>query len=224
MLKKYPFLLSIAFVLMAMSTLPAKANILTSATATVNCQGYNLTVNATDLTVGTTYTIDDSFTLTCGSAPPRTIPGSITFTASAATESVAATASFGSAMPTGSCIVTGTATITSSGSTVGININGKGTSGAPLSCPSSPLTLACEPATTGTVGVPFDSCLSATGGIPPYMFSFVSGPIPPGNPAFAVNGSTGCITGTPTQAGTFTDTFEVTDSESPPPRPPPCAR
>lgn len=90
MLKKYPFLLSIAFVLMAMSTLPAKANILASATATVNCQGYNLTVNATDLTVGTTYTIDFSFTLTCGSAPPRTIPGSITFPAAAATESVAA--------------------------------------------------------------------------------------------------------------------------------------
>ncbi len=66
--------LCIAFGMMAISAVPARANILTSATATANCQGYGLSVNATELTVGVTYTIDYSFTVTCGSSSPVTIP------------------------------------------------------------------------------------------------------------------------------------------------------
>jgi hypothetical protein len=51
--------------------------------------------------------------------------------------------------------------------------------------------------------------LVATGGVPPYTFSIISGSVPPG---LTLNPSTGAITGTPTQAGTFNFTAQVTDS------------
>ena len=191
--------------MMAISALPAKANILTSATATANCQGYSLSVNASDLTVGTTYTIDYSFTIACGSSSPLTIPGSVTFNATAGTETVTASGTFTGTL--GSCTVSGTATLTSSGSTVTININGQGSSPATLSCPSTVM-LAC-PASTGTVGVPYSSSLVATGGTPPYTYEGISGIIP-GVPS--LNTTTGLLTGTPSEAGTFPAEFGVTDS------------
>lgn len=126
----------------------ARANVLTSATAIANCQGYNLSVNATDLTVGTTYTIDYSFTLTCGSSSPVTIPGSITFTATASTETVTASGTFGST--SGDCNVTGSATLTSSGSTVAMTTNDAGS--ATLSCP--PTACVIPPSGTAIGGSP----------------------------------------------------------------------
>jgi hypothetical protein len=45
---------------------PTFANILTSATATANCQGFSLSVHAIDLSAGHSYTIDYSFKVTCG--------------------------------------------------------------------------------------------------------------------------------------------------------------
>lgn len=72
-----------------------------------------------------------------------------------------------------------------------------------------PLTLACGSATTGQVGVPYSSSLVATGGVPPYTFSIISGALPPG---LTLNSSTGAITGTPTTPGTFTFVTQVTDS------------
>ena len=70
------------------------------------------------------------------------------------------------------------------------------------------ITLACA-ASTGQVGVPYDSSLVVTGGTPPYTFSIVSGSLPPG---LTLNTSTGEITGTPTTAGTFSFTAKVVDS------------
>ena len=80
-------------VLFAVFALSAMANILTSASATADCTGYTLTVNAIDLTVGTTYTIDYSFTLTCGGST-KTVPGSISFTAAATTANKTVTVSW----------------------------------------------------------------------------------------------------------------------------------
>jgi len=94
MLKKRSVALLAALGMMVISALPASANILTSATATANCQGYAMTVNATDLTVGTTYTIDYSSTVTCVSSSPVTIPGSVTFTATASSMMVTASGAF----------------------------------------------------------------------------------------------------------------------------------
>jgi len=71
-----------------------------------------------------------------------------------------------------------------------------------------PISLACAGG-TAQVGVPYSSALVATGGVPPYTFSIISGSLPPG---LSLNTSTGAITGTPTQAGTFNFTAQVVDS------------
>ena len=62
----------------------------------------------------------------------------------------------------------------------------------------------------GTVGE-FYCCgnLFADGGVPDYTWSLVSGELPPG---LELSDSPGRITGTPTTAGTFTFTVQVTDS------------
>ena len=60
-----------------------------------------------------------------------------------------------------------------------------------------PIKLVC-PTTVAQVGMFFSSKLVATGGVPPYTFSIVSGSLPPG---LTLNTSTGAITGTPTTAG-----------------------
>ncbi|MGH9642488.1 MAG: putative Ig domain-containing protein [Terriglobales bacterium] len=72
----------------------------------------------------------------------------------------------------------------------------------------APITLACAGG-TAQVGVPYSSALVATGGVPPYTFSIITGSLPPG---LTLNTSTGAITGTPTQAGTFNFTAQVVDS------------
>src|SRR5579885_1383653 len=75
--------------------------------------------------------------------------------------------------------------------------------------PVPPLALTCASATTGQVGTPYDSFLTASGGVPPYNFSIISGSLPPG---LTLNSSTGEIKGTPTSAGSFSFTAQVTDS------------
>jgi len=210
MRQKRLVVLLIAFVIMAISAIPARAHVLTSANATANCQGYALTVNATGLTVGTTYTIDYSFEVMCGSSMPTVIPGTITFTATASTETATASGNFGrgNGSRLNGCLVTGMATLTSSGSTVSINVNNRGPMNpATLTCPST-VTLAC-PASTGQVGVPYSSSLVAAGGVPPYTYDGISGTIPG---VSSLNTTTGLITGTPTEAGTFQAEFGVRDS------------
>jgi len=125
--------------LLAVCATPAWANHLTGATATANCEGYRLSVNAIDLTEGKTYTIDYSLTVTCGSGSPVTFSGVTTFTATASTETVTTSGGTFTGL-TGGCEVTGSATLTSSGSTVSTSlgdftING-GTGPATLSCPT----------------------------------------------------------------------------------------
>ena len=137
MFKRYLLVLGIVFGLLVMFATPAMANVLTGATATANCTGYRLTVNAIDLTEGTTYTIDYSLTVTCSGGLPVTFKGVTTFKATASTETVTTAGGTFTGL-TGSCEVTGSATLTSSGSTVSTSdgdftING-GTGPATLSC------------------------------------------------------------------------------------------
>ena len=61
----------------------------------------------------------------------------------------------------------------------------------------------------GYVTVPYSQALSATGGFPPYSWSFVGTP-PTG---LSINAATGAITGTPTATGTLSFTVQVTDSQ-----------
>ena len=53
--------------------------------------------------------------------------------------------------------------------------------------------------------------LFASGGVPDYTWTLVSGQLPPG---LELSARPGRITGTPTTAGTFTFTVRVTDSAS----------
>jgi hypothetical protein len=127
MLKKRLAVLGLVFGLFATVAI---ANILTEASATANCTGYSLTVDAKDLTAGKSYTIDYTFTVTCGGTSTK-FPGIIKFTATGSTATETASESWSQ---TADCTVTGSATLTSSGSTVRIEVNGQ--SSAALTCPT----------------------------------------------------------------------------------------
>ncbi len=78
--------------------------------------------------------------------------------------------------------------------------------------PPPPLVLACPPVATATLGMAYDSSLSATGGVPPYLsYSITSGSLPPG---LSLDPQTGEITGTPTTAGNYSFTAKVVDSNN----------
>ncbi len=61
----------------------------------------------------------------------------------------------------------------------------------------------------GSVGKTYSGQLAATGGAQPYAWSLVLGSLPSG---LQLNATTGALTGTPKQAGTFSFTAQVKDS------------
>ena len=72
----------------------------------------------------------------------------------------------------------------------------------------SPPTITTTSLPNGTVTQPYNRTIQRTGGTPPFTWSF-TGTIPPG---LNFDSSTGGISGTPTTAGTFNFTAQVTDS------------
>jgi hypothetical protein len=62
--------------------------------------------------------------------------------------------------------------------------------------------------TAGTVGTPYSQTLPASNGNPPYSWSVLGGALPP---SLSLS-SSGTLSGTPSQAGTFEFTGEVTDT------------
>ena len=64
---------------------------------------------------------------------------------------------------------------------------------------------------TGAAGVAYSSTPTVTGGVTPYVYSLLSGPLPTG---LSLNTSTGAITGTPTTGGSYPFTIRVTDANS----------
>jgi uncharacterized protein (TIGR03437 family) len=68
-----------------------------------------------------------------------------------------------------------------------------------------------SPLPSGTVGVAYSTFLVSAGGTPPYSFSLSSGALPTG---LSVTGGT--IFGTPTAAGSYLATIQVTDSSATP--------
>ena len=74
----------------------------------------------------------------------------------------------------------------------------------------SPINLDCGTCGAGkaTVGVAYTAQYTVSGGTGPFTYSLFSGSLPPG---LSIGSSTGKITGTPTQAGTFSFTAKVVD-------------
>jgi hypothetical protein len=110
----------------------AFANVLSGATGTATCSGWSISINATNLTANTTYTIDYSVTATCNGVA-TTVSNSITFTASGMTATETASGTWPGGPLVGTCDFMGLATLTNSGSHVDISF-----SPSSSVCPSPP--------------------------------------------------------------------------------------
>ncbi|HKW99900.1 MAG TPA: putative Ig domain-containing protein [Bryobacteraceae bacterium] len=76
----------------------------------------------------------------------------------------------------------------------------------------SALTISTEPVLPGgAVGLAYSKALTAVGGTPPYHWAVTSGTMPTG---IVLDPTAGGLSGTPTSAGTFNFTVQVTDSAS----------
>ncbi len=76
----------------------------------------------------------------------------------------------------------------------------------------SPLAITSTTLHGGTINVPYNATLNATGGTEPYTWSITSGSLPSG---FSLAPTTGLVSGTPTSSGTIAFTATVSDSSSP---------
>jgi hypothetical protein len=78
-----------------------------------------------------------------------------------------------------------------------------------------PLQISTAPLPAGTVGVPYSRDLIAQGGARPYSWFIATGQLPPGLYLGATAPDfNNVLTGTPTQAGTFSWTMQVQDSQN----------
>jgi uncharacterized repeat protein (TIGR03803 family) len=84
---------------------------------------------------------------------------------------------------------------------------------ATLTVSPVPVSITTTSLPNGTVGSTYTANLSATNGVAPYAWSLASGSLPTG---LSLSASSGGISGTPTQSGTFAVSFKVTDSEGTP--------
>src|ERR1039458_8472406 len=201
MCTKRASILGIVLGLMAILSMPASANVLKSATATANCQGYSLTAVAGDLVPNKTYTITYNFSLTCNGGLPVNVPGSIVFKATASSMTVTTSGTFPGLA--GSCVVTGTAAL-QVGLAKQIPIIINGVKSAPLSCSLPTANCAVIVAEQGVPITPVT--LTASGGAGgPYTFTAT------GLPAGLSISTSGTISGTPTVSGTFPYTVTITD-------------
>ena len=77
---------------------------------------------------------------------------------------------------------------------------------------STLLSITTSALSDGQVQVAYQATLAATGGVNPYTWSVASGQLPQG---LALDGASGVIAGTPSAAGPFSFTIQVSDSSQP---------
>src|SRR5208282_5079882 len=77
---------------------------------------------------------------------------------------------------------------------------------------AAPLTIGTASLSNGVVNVAYSTTLAASGGTLPYNWSVASGSLPSG---LMLNAGDGVITGSPTGAGVFNFTVQVSDASSP---------
>jgi hypothetical protein len=169
---------------------------------TIQITGAPLTITTSSLPAGTV-----------GTPYPTT-----TLTATGGTSPYTWSVAPGSALPSGLTISSAgviSGTPTASGTfTVTLQVNDSAQATATRSysitvAAAVPSITTQAPLAGGEVGVAYTLAFAATGGIPPYTWSISAGAAPSG---LTLNTSTGSLTGTPTAAGTFNFTVQVTDS------------
>ena len=78
--------------------------------------------------------------------------------------------------------------------------------------PPATLVVTTTSLANGVIGAAYSQTVTATGGVPAYHWSIISGTLPAG---LSLNTTSGTISGTPTATGTSNFTIQVTDSEAP---------
>ncbi len=180
-----------------------------------NSQPLTLTIQPSPLTISTAATLPASTlgaaysqTLTAtGGIPPYqfglisgTLPAGFTISSAGVLSGTPATA--------GTFTFTVGVLDTPGGSGFGLNTSNKTFT---LVVSATPLTItSASPLPAGITGALYSQTLAASGGRAPYSFTLASGTLPPG-----INlASNGTVSGTPSLAGTFNFTAQVTDSQS----------
>lgn len=77
---------------------------------------------------------------------------------------------------------------------------------------SQPLVVTTTALPAGALNTAYAATLTASGGVPPYTWSFVDGSLPPG---LSLNATSGAITGMPSVMGTYNFTIRASDTSSP---------
>jgi hypothetical protein len=89
------------------------------------------------------------------------------------------------------------------------------TASMPLTLQAGPLTIATTTLPNGGVGAAYSQSISMANGASPYTIKLADGTLPPGITLSNASGSVGgSLTGTPTTAGTYTFSLQVTDADN----------